>query len=114
MAIAQCSTNIQRKALALAAYSDRWARGTARIRNGTIVAVNAFASDSEPGRVVHLTRVDGAGCTCKGAQLSRSGVCYHMLACQIVTMRVREAFGQPTPTTIDSAAYENGGLVDAF
>lgn len=88
MATTAYQNTTHRKALALAAYSDRWSDGTARTVRGELVAVNLFASDSEPG-VVHLTRVDGKGCTCKGAQRTRRGVCYHMVACALVTERVR-------------------------
>ena len=96
----QCSTTTRQKALALAAKSDLWARGVARDYRGLTININLFASESEPG-VVHLTRVDGAGCSCKGAQHSRSGICYHMAACQIVTERVRAAFAKPTDVLDD-------------
>jgi hypothetical protein len=91
----QCSTTTHRKALELAAYSDRWSRGTARTITGSVVAVNLFASDSEPGKV-WMTRVDGAGCNCRGAQQSRSGICFHMVACALVTEQARAAFAAPT------------------
>lgn len=83
-------TTSQEKAIALAAHSETWSRGTARTARGELVAINLFASESQPG-VVYLTRVDGAGCTCPGAQKSRSGVCCHMRACALVTERVRSA-----------------------
>lgn len=90
MALSGYSTTTHQKALALAAHSDHWSKGTARTVRGELVAVNLFASESEPG-TVHLTRVDGAGCTCKGAQHSRTGVCYHMVACSLVTQRTTDA-----------------------
>lgn len=106
---AQSSTT-HRKALELAARSDTWAKGTARNWRGNLIAVNLFASESRPG-TVYLTRVDGAGCTCPGAQSSRSGVCFHMVACSLVTERAREEFARST--VIYDEITEND-LVPAF
>ena len=105
----------EQKALELAARSDTWSTGTARTATGAMVAINLFASESEPGRV-HLTRIDGAGCTCDGAQKSRSGVCFHMKACALVMMRVREEAVAHFEAALaaEAAASEQYGLAEAY
>lgn len=103
----------ERKAVALAAHSEMWAKGTARTARGDLVAINLFASESQPG-VVYLTRVDGAGCTCPGAQKSRRGVCLHMIACQIVTIRVRDAAVRAKTRYDELMNRHDYGTVPAF
>lgn len=83
-------TTTQEKAVALAARSEKWSKGTARTPRGELVAVNCFASESQDGKV-WLTRVDGLSCNCPGAQRTMRGICFHMVACQLVTQRVRDA-----------------------
>ena len=101
----------EQKALALAAHSERWSKGTARTATGALVAVNLFTSESEPG-AVWITRVDGAGCNCHGAQKSRSGICFHMRACALVTERTRERIIQEHEADCREAA--SGELTIAF
>ncbi len=101
----------EQRALALAARSATWSRGTARTVNGALVAVNLFTSESDPG-TVWLTRVDGAGCSCPGAQKSRSGVCCHMRACALVTERARERIIQEHEAACRAEA--SGELAIAF
>lgn len=106
MATQGYSTQQQREAERLVAISDRWAEGYDHKRGVRFVS---FASRTTPG-VFYYTRIDGRGCTCPGARESRSGRCFHQLACQIKTEQARERM--TARPSYDSLLDHH--LVDAF
>lgn len=81
----------QQKAQALVARADRWSHG---YRHADGLQFVTFASQSEPGKV-YLTHIEGKGCSCPGAQKSRTGRCFHQLACSLVTEQAREQAVRP-------------------
>lgn len=74
------SPSQQKEAARLVAIADKWAEGYRR-RDG--VRFVSFTSRRNP-KVLYYTRIDGAFCTCPGARESRSGRCFHQLACRVV------------------------------
>jgi hypothetical protein len=109
MALQSISKAMREKAEALAAISDKWALG---VRNSDGLRFVLFASCSRPD-IFYMTRIDGAPgcCTCPAARLGKRANCFHLLACQIVTDRVREQAARPRPT-YDGLMDRH--LVDAF
>jgi len=79
--IASHSRTIRAKAEALLAKRSMWARGEARV-NGALIGVVLFSS-SRNTKIVYMTMVTGAGCSCPASQKSASGRCCHRLACAL-------------------------------
>lgn len=108
MAVQMVSANVQARADELFARRSTWARGKARDYRGELIGVVMFSSRTAPG-VVYMTRCDGLGCNCPGAQRSRSGNCCH----QIAVRKDVDAARAPKPKRKYEELFGDD-LVDAF
>lgn len=95
MATADRITSSEARAQVLLENAANWSRGTAVTRTGETIGVVLFASGSRPG-VVYLTRCDGRGCDCPGAQRTWSGTCCHQIAVAWEAEQARATVG-PKP-----------------
>jgi hypothetical protein len=109
MATTFYSPTQQQKARAALSISDKWARGTVRTTDGANVGVVLFRSESDES-VIYMTRCDGQGCNCPGAQKSARGRCWHQLAASLDADRARN---RPRKSYSDLFS-ERDDLTDAF
>lgn len=118
MATTERITSSEARAQVLLENADKWSRGTAITATGATVGVVLFASSRKPkaGEAprVWITRCDGAGCNCPGAQKTWSGVCCHMRAVRQEAEAARAAVG-PKRANYDELFRGSGfDLTDAF
>ena len=119
MATAQRTTSSEARARVLLENAANWSRGTAITATGETVGVVLFASSrkpkpGEPHRI-YITRCDGAGCDCPGAQRTWSGMCCHMIAVQTEAAAAREAAAVKPRARYDEVFVGSGfELTDAF
>lgn len=113
----QSITSSEARAQVLLENAANWSRGTAVTRTGETIGVVLFASGSRPG-VVYMTRCDGRGCDCPGAQRTWSGTCCHQLAVAREAQQAREAvtvkLRAPYDQLMDAQIDEGTRTVAAF
>ncbi len=100
----------------LLARSARWSRGAARTTDGQLVNVVYFSSSrvkKNGATVVHITRVDGAACSCESFTYRQA--CAHAVATRMESERAREAAARKPMSTYDRLfPADEHGTVSAF
>lgn len=111
----QRTTSSEARAQMLLANAANWSRGTVTTRRGETIGVVLFASASQLG-TVYMTRCDGRGCDCPGAQRTRTGICCHQIAVAREAEQAREAVGPKMryDELMDQWLDEKTGTVAAF